>query len=113
MYKCILLIRTDLKMTKGKVVAQCGHAIVNMMQNASLKNKKPWMNNGEKMISLKVNSLEQMHELHNNCIKNNIFSHIVTDAGRTQVDPGTETVCILGPEKEDVLDKYVDSLKLY
>ena len=38
MYKCILLIRNDIKMSKGKVIVQCGHAIVNMMNDI---NKKP------------------------------------------------------------------------
>ncbi len=113
MYKCILLIRNDIKMSKGKVIAQCGHAIVNMMNDINKKTKKEWMNQGEKIVSVKAPTIDDIYQIQDICKKNKIYSYIVRDAGKTQVNPDTETVCIIGPEKEDILNQFTNHLKLY
>ena len=42
----------------------------------------------------------------------NIHTSVIRDAGRTQVDPGSITVCALGPDYENILNEIIGSLKL-
>jgi PTH2 family peptidyl-tRNA hydrolase len=113
LYKCVLLVRSDLKMTKGKVIAQCGHGIVSMMNEAKQNKIQQWMECGEKIVTLKIPSIDSMRNIHSISTRKKVYSHIVQDAGRTQVEAGTETVCIIGPEKEEIIDKWTHGLKLY
>jgi len=112
MYKCVILIREDLKMSKGKVIAQCGHAIVNMMKHSNKQKQRKWIQNGEKIVTLKISKLNDIKEIVNE-INSKIFTHIVVDAGRTEIEPNTETVCIIGPEEENIINYYTSHLKLY
>lgn len=113
LYKCVLIIRSDLKMTKGKAIAQCGHAIVNMMNEAKQSKIQQWIECGEKIVTLKAPSIETIYNINSISLRKGVYSHIVCDAGRTQVKKGTETVCIIGPEKEEIIDKWTSVLKLY
>lgn len=58
-YKLILVIRTDLKMGKGKVAAQCSHAAVAAYKAARKHPKilKAWEESGQAKITLKVSYL--------------------------------------------------------
>lgn len=51
-YKMVILVRTDLKMTKGKACAQVGHAVVGALFKAPLDVLGPWLRNGQKKITL-------------------------------------------------------------
>ena len=54
--KLVLLVRTDLKMGKGKVAAQCAHAAV-AAYKAALRHPnilKAWERGGQTKITLKV-----------------------------------------------------------
>lgn len=42
-----------------------------------------------------------------------LLSNIVLDAGHTQVDPGTKTVCGIGPGPSKLVDKITGHLKLF
>ncbi len=112
MYSCILLVRKDLQMSKGKIIAQCGHGIVYSMMNTSKEKIELWQNSGEKIVTLGVKDEKTMMYIHNKALNNTILSYIVKDAGHTQVAPNTKTVCILGPHNEDRLQKLVKDLKL-
>lgn len=61
-YKMVLVIRTDLQMSKGKVAAQCSHATL-AAYKTSLNGSKPqldwlkkWEAEGQAKITLKVES---------------------------------------------------------
>lgn len=55
-YKLVLCIRTDLKMTKGKAAAQCGHATLGAYKTAkkqqNRKSLKKWKRSGQKKITV-------------------------------------------------------------
>lgn len=38
---------------------------------------------------------------------------ITHDAGRTQIEAGSKTVCVIGPGPSSVIDKITGKLKLY
>lgn len=109
---CALLVRKDLKMSKGKIVAQCGHAMVYSILNTSKEKLHLWQDCGEKIVSLSVKDEKTMDYIYNISQKNKIVSHIVVDAGRTQVLPNTRTVCVIGPDTENKIKNLVKDLKL-
>lgn len=113
MYKCILLIRKDLNMTKGKIISQCCHGIIHNTLHSNNFIVNFWRLQGEKIITLKVNDFNTMKNIHNKSIKNNIFSHIVIDKGLTQIPHNTPTVCVIGPDLETNINNITKNLKLY
>lgn len=61
--KMVLCVRTDLKMKKGKMCAQCGHASVGAYKRCAKKMKRVvdrWNLDGAKKIAVKVSSEEQL-----------------------------------------------------
>ena len=56
-YKQVLVFRTDLQMSKGKIAAQAGHAAVSAAQAAFNQHKKwweAWMYEGQRRLQLKL-----------------------------------------------------------
>lgn len=115
-YKMVFAIRMDLKMSKGKVAAQCCHATLLNFRHASVfypEMVKAWENNGMAKITLKCDNLESLHELQKHAIQLNVVSGLIQDAGRTQVESGTCTVLAIGPGPSSLIDKITGHLKLY
>lgn len=58
-YKMVLCVRMDLKMGKGKMCAQCGHAAVGAAKKAAVRYPKQlrrWEQYGQPKIALKVSN---------------------------------------------------------
>ncbi|XP_023027811.1 peptidyl-tRNA hydrolase 2, mitochondrial [Leptinotarsa decemlineata] len=115
-YRLIIGVRNDLKMQKGKVAAQCGHAAVAAYVKCLKQNPKVvknWMRFGGTKIALRIDSEEEMMAL-DKCAKEfGVLSSVIRDAGQTQVAPGTRTVIAIGPAPKSVLEKITGHLKLY
>ncbi|SPP75934.1 probable peptidyl-tRNA hydrolase 2 [Drosophila guanche] len=116
--KLALVVRSDLKMSKGKTASQCAHAAVMCYQNAAQGSAEQsatlqrWCRMGQPKVVLRVESFEQLNNLERQAQKANVVSALVRDAGRTQIDPGTATVLGLGPASGAELDKLIAHLKL-
>ncbi len=114
-YKQVILVRTDLKMGTGKKCAQSCHASVSASDVVRVKNKtvwKNWKNSGQKKVVLKVNSIEQLVDIHKKLQKQNIPCYIINDAGLTQLPPDTTTALGIGPALSTEIDKITGELKL-
>ncbi|MCH7968518.1 MAG: peptidyl-tRNA hydrolase [Thaumarchaeota archaeon] len=112
--KQIIAIRTDLDMGKGKIAAQVGHACVLGAENVRKSHPdwfKEWWDGQEKVV-VKVSSLKELKEIKEHAISLNIPWSEVTDAGHTQIEPGTTTCISLGPAPQDLVDKVTGNLKL-
>lgn len=88
-----------LKMSKGKMCAQIGHATVNMMLR--LKNNdnilKLWYKTGQKKIILQSNE-KDMQDLYNHYKSDNLIWCMKTvDQGLTQIPEGSFTVLCFTP----------------
>ncbi|OIR58691.1 MAG: peptidyl-tRNA hydrolase [Amphiamblys sp. WSBS2006] len=113
--KMVLLVRTDLGMSEGKVVAQCCHAAVDAVQKSGRRNKhavRHWSKTGATKIALGVDSLEDLKKLVSAAEKASLTTSLVHDAGRTQVEPGTVTVGAIGPDQSTLIDKITRHLAL-
>ena len=112
MYKQAIVIRSDLKMGKGKMAAQAAHASVEAISKADEKNLEAWKKTGQKKVVLKVGSEKDLITLKEKCKKEKIPCALISDAGHTQLEPGTTTALGIGPDKEEKIDKITGKLKL-
>lgn len=113
--KMALVVRTDIKMTKGKTAAQCSHAAIMCYQSSMYDNGdtlRNWVLTGQPKIVLKVDSIEELKEIFNKAEEEGVLVKGVLDAGRTQLEAGTETVIGIGPDDAEKIDKIVGHLKL-
>lgn len=113
--KMALVVRGDLKMTKGKTGAQCAHAAIICFESAFKQRSdllNAWMSVGQPKIVLRVDSLKQMEEIVKSANERNIINGVVRDAGKTQVAAGTVTVLGLGPDTVSNIDSLVKHLRL-
>ena len=114
-YKLVLLVRSDLKMSKGKTVAQCGHAVVDATISAinTPNNHKfiEWRKSGETIICLKVPDELTLTTILTIATRKEIKNGIIKDEGLTEVDPNTITVAYMGPDNIEKIDKLTGQLK--
>lgn len=113
--KMILVVRTDLKMTKGKIAAQCGHAAVACYESIQRSNPillQRWKSHGQAKIALQVSDEDEMELLQGIAQSLGITARMIHDAGRTQIAAGSATVLGLGPAPKSVLDQVTGHLKL-
>lgn len=115
-YKMTIVVRKDLGMSVGKIASQVGHSVLIAYKN-SLSNDNnyvdAWENiSGQRKVVLECNSLNEIYKLREQAIKLNISFGLVTDAGKTEVDPGTITVIAFGPAPVSEIDKITGKLEL-
>lgn len=112
--KQVIIVRADLGMGKGKIAAQVGHACVLGAENVR-KSKPEWFSKwwaGQAKIVLKVNSETDLEKIKRDAIEMGLPWAEVTDAGHTQIAPGTFTCLSIGPAPEEQIDKITSELKL-
>ncbi|CAH4028026.1 peptidyl-tRNA hydrolase 2, mitochondrial-like [Pieris brassicae] len=114
-YKLILVVRTDLGMSKGKIAAQCGHAAVGAYEKALKRDPeglKSWQMTGQAKVAVKTDSVDEIKQIADNAKKMGIITSMIRDAGRTQIAPNSITVLGIGPAPKNVVDKVTGHLKL-
>ena len=110
--KQAIIIRTDLKMDKGKIAAQAAHASVSAFLKTGYTNRNKWLISGMKKIVLKVSSKKELFEIFREAKRMNYPCAIIADAGKTQIKAGSHTAVGIGPAPENKIDKLVGNLKL-
>ncbi|CAO3649425.1 unnamed protein product [Cunninghamella echinulata] len=114
-YKMVLVVRTDLGMTKGKIAAQCGHATLSCykaIQKTNPEVLRRWERSGQAKVALKAVSEEQLLELQAVALSLNITAQSICDAGRTQIAAGSRTVLGIGPGPVELVNEVTGHLKL-
>ncbi|HJJ89054.1 MAG TPA: peptidyl-tRNA hydrolase Pth2 [Methanocorpusculum sp.] len=111
-YKQCLILRTDLKLSCGKMCAQAAHASVSAFEKASLLDKKSWMKEGQKKIALKAHNERALYELKAIAEIQGLPVSLIIDAGYTEVPSGTVTALGIGPAKAELIDKITRDLPL-
>jgi PTH2 family peptidyl-tRNA hydrolase len=114
-YKMCIVLRMDLEMSTGKLIAQAAHAAVGASELSKKENHKAWRkwrDEGAKKVALEAESLEELEELQEKADDLDIVNMIIQDAGHTEVPAGTITALGLGPDRSDLLDKVTGALPL-
>ena len=114
--KQVIVIRKDLGMGLGKTVAQGSHAsLMGYLETLGMGHKdiaESWIETGEKKIVLKVESEETLRKLYEGFRYKKVPCALVTDAGLTELPPGTVTALGIGPWKSKEIDMLTLGLKL-
>lgn len=113
-YKQVIVVRTDLKMSRGKIAAQCCHASLEASEKVKKKNPelwKRWRRAGAKKVVLCVNDLKSLLELKEKAARYKVPSVLIMDKGLTEIPPSI-TCLGIGPSEEEKVNKITGSLKL-
>ncbi|KAI9893859.1 MAG: hypothetical protein M1814_005412 [Vezdaea aestivalis] len=115
--KMVLVARTDLGMSTGKLAAQCSHATLACYKSFLKKAPtspilKRWERQGQAKITLQVKSEEELEVLHAQAVSMGMAAEIIHDAGRTEIASGTATVLGIGPAPKSVVDTVTGQLRL-
>jgi PTH2 family peptidyl-tRNA hydrolase len=114
--KMVIAVRKDIDIGKGKMAAQVAHAAVACAlrsRKASRSTFNEWMDQGQKKIVIRVQNEEELRKLKMILDQAGIMNEMITDAGLTQVPPGTVTCLGIGPVKASVIDPITGDYPLY
>ena len=114
-FKQVILVRTDLSMSKGKIAVQVGHAAVTASNEAREKFNnwwKAWIEEGQCKVALKVNSSAELFELKEKAEKIGLPTALIQDRGLTEIPPGTITCVGIGPGPSELIDEVTGKLPL-
>lgn len=118
--KQVIIIRRDLKMRRGKEIAQGSHAsmafmshLLREMQQAMMKGLileipqavKDWINGSFAKVVLQVEDEQALLEVHKAAQEAGLTSHLITDSGFTEFHGvPTNTAVAIGPDYSDKID---------
>lgn len=118
-YKQVIVVRSDLKMSKGKTAAQAAHAsveavlsIIDTGQPDWVKWLREWRAQGQKKIVVRVESEAELLNVYSEALRLGLPTSLVSDAGLTELPPGTRTAVAIGPAPSRLVDKVTGHLKL-
>jgi peptidyl-tRNA hydrolase, PTH2 family len=131
--KQVIVIRKDLKMRRGKEVAQSCHAslgvILNEMEEYLPRRETgfeqvktlrlddvlhEWINGSFTKICLQVDSEEELIKIYNIAKGDGLRTVLITDSGKTEFNGVPTNTCIaIGPNYSEEIDRITGHLKLY
>jgi PTH2 family peptidyl-tRNA hydrolase len=132
--KQVIVMRKDLNMRKGKMIAQGSHASMSFLtKNGQFGYHKDnqnlfytddfsedariqitqWLNHSFCKITVYVNSSEELVAVHQKALDAGLISHLVTDNGATEFNGvPTLTCCAIGPHWDSKFEGITDQLPL-
>jgi len=136
--KMMIVMRRDLKMRKGKIAAQAGHACIDAIlvalnkegrlndfemtsEGVFLKNTEKsssplsdWFMHGCAKVCVYVDSEEELLDIAQKAKERGIITSVITDAGMTEFHGvPTKTCLALEPLSAEVADELTGNLPLY
>ena len=112
MYKQVIAVRRDLKLSRGKLAVQVAHASLEAYRHAGRDARQEWESGGAKKVVVRVDGLRELGELHRKARSLGLPCALIRDAGRTEVEPGTVTALGIGPVEEKEADRVTGNLKM-
>lgn len=122
--KQVIVIRKDLKMRRGKEIAQGAHASISFLVKRVTTQGRialsfseaecRWMRGLFKKVCVQVSSCEELFEIHRLATEAGLESHLITDNGLTEFKNILTPTCLaIGPDIEEKIDKITGHLELY
>ena len=111
----MIVVRSDIKMGKGKLAAQVAHASLSAAEEA--KERRPswfsnWKAEGQAKVVLKAASEDELRDLQQKARSSGLPTSLIEDRGLTQLEPGTVTCLGVGPGPALEIDRVTGKLKL-
>lgn len=120
--KQVIVIRKDLNMRKGKMVAQGAHAslavLLDLIRDANWKESNlpgpaiQWLRERFTKIVVYVNSEHELLEVYSKAQRAGIPSALIKDAGLTEFKEPTFTAVGIGPDDSEKIDPITGELTL-
>lgn len=128
--KQVLVIRKDLKMRRGKEIAQGGHGYQSFVFRRLMKfpnihsqntfivelsdEEIMWKDNSFAKIVVQVESEQELLDIYSKAKEAGLETHLITDSGRTEFNGIPTNTCIcIGPHLIDRINPITGHLKLY
>lgn len=127
-HKQVIIVRKDLNMRKGKMVAQGSHAVqLAYTMKAEIKTidgikyqciplddmNEPWITHNFKKIVVSVNSEQELKDVYEKAKKAGLYSSLILDSGLTEFNGvPTLTAVAIGPAPEDLINPITSHLPL-
>jgi PTH2 family peptidyl-tRNA hydrolase len=114
--KQVIVLRKDLNMRKGKMIAQGAHACLGACKKAKTVDPEAlalWEKDGQTKIVVGVDSEQELLDIYVNAAGLGIPAAIITDAGRTEFNGvPTKTAVAIGPAEVSKIDQITRNLSL-
>ena len=110
--KQVIVCRKDLKLSKGKLAVQVSHAAVEATLRSDKEKVGAWRKDGMKKVVLKVEDEKELFRYQQLAKEVGLVAVLITDAGLTEVPPGTITCLGIGPDDEAKIDKVTGTLPM-
>jgi PTH2 family peptidyl-tRNA hydrolase len=123
--KQVIVIRRDLRMRRGKEIAQGGHAAMAWLTRrmrfgdgqawvALSAVEEQWLTTSVRKITVTVSSEQQLMAVYDNAKAAGLVAELITDSGRTEFHGvPTPTSLGIGPDYDDLIDPVTGHLDLY
>ena len=112
--KQIIVMRKDLKMPRGKEIAQGAHASMKAtLLHMDDPRVKEWLSGNFTKIAVGVNSEEELFEIISKAKEAGIIAELITDSGLTVFNGVPTNTCAgIGPDTHEALSRITGHLKL-
>jgi PTH2 family peptidyl-tRNA hydrolase len=114
-YKQVIVFRSDLTLSKGKIAAQAGHAAVSAAEEAHKRHRswwEAWLYEGQRKIAVKVKNEKELLELESQANELALSTALIVDRGLTEIPPDTVTCLGIGPAPAELIDRLTGKLPL-
>ncbi|MGB6578468.1 MAG: aminoacyl-tRNA hydrolase [Streptosporangiaceae bacterium] len=124
--KQVIVIRRDLRMRRGKEIAQGAHAStawlaerviqgMNAVGSIELSEaERAWLDSSFRKVTVKVGSEAELLAVYEKSLEAGLVTHLITDRGLTEFGGVPTRTCLaIGPDYDDLIDPVTGDLELY
>ena len=127
--KQVIVIRRDLRMRRGKEIAQGAHASMAWLRQRIMPNfastgvadqvkfseaERVWLEGSLRKVTVKVGSEAELLSIYDRALEAGVLVHLVTDRGLTEFGGTPTRTCLaVGPDYDDRVDPVTGDLELY
>jgi len=127
--KQVIVIRRDLRMRRGKEIAQGAHASMAWLAERVLARLTPagtadqvqlseaeraWLTSSFRKVTVKVGSEPELLAVYEKALEAGLAAHLITDRGLTEFGGVPTRTCLgIGPDYDDLIDPVTGDLELY
>jgi peptidyl-tRNA hydrolase, PTH2 family len=127
--KQVIVIRRDLRMRRGKEIAQGAHASMAWLRQRIMPHLTPagradqvrfseaertWLDVSMRKVTVKVGSEQELLDVYDKALAAGLVVEMITDRGLTEFGGVPTRTCLaVGPDYDDLIDPVTRDLELY
>ncbi len=127
--KQVIVIRRDLRMRRGKEIAQGAHASMAWLRQRIMPHltqtgradqvefseaERTWLNVSMRKVTVKVGSEQELLDVYDKARAAGLVVELITDRGLTEFGGVPTRTCLaVGPDYDDLIDPVTGDLELY